>query len=129
MFANSITLQGIPQPLSITDTDNGRTVRQFNAGGGIFYQLIIARSESKENKVVLTDRYLVQTNVIAPDSEGRPIRASCSTTLSYPRHPAFTHVTLTDMYKANVNFIIGTFSSGTSDIIEDNLARVFNGES
>jgi len=128
MFPNSLTLVGIPQPVSITDTDNGRTVRQYNAGGGVMYQVVIAHSESNENKIVKTDRYLVQTAVIAPDAEGRPIRAACSTTLSYPRYSTFIHATLQNMYKANLNFIGGGFSTGTGDIIDDNLARLFNGE-
>ena len=135
MFDNSISLVYTTGSVSVTDTDNGRTTRRLNAGSGVFQELVIGHQESAENKPLVTDRTLVQRNIIQPDAiSGKPVRASVGLTISYPRS-GFVHGHLTAACEDLISFltqsggVMGTLSAPQITALEANLARLFNGES
>jgi hypothetical protein len=129
MFENSVALAQQGVSVSIADTDNGRTVRRYNAGSGAFVELVIARQETNENKGLITDRFLVQRNNLLPDAvTGKPVRASVSLTMSYPRHPNVENSTMVTMIADIVSFLMGTIGSSSLSALSNSTTRIFNGE-
>jgi len=129
MFDNTVTIAAGNIPaVSITDTDNGRTIRRHNSGGGMFQELVISRQESNENKGTITDRYLVQLAHLSIDATtGKPVRASASLVIAYPRINA-DHASMNQLVVGLVSFLIGAVGAGSVTNLETTLGRIYNGE-
>lgn len=129
MLENQITLVW-GGPVSVSDTDNGRTVRRRNLGHGEFQELVIARQESMENKPVITDRYLIQRNLLSTNvgEREKAIRGSVAMTFAYPRQ-LFVNETLQSMCLDIVSLLCGTISATNISNMNATLDRIFNGES
>lgn len=133
MFNNTVTLTDGAEPfdLSITDTDNGTTTRSINLGGGNRLSLVIARSDSKENPGILSDRILVRIDSIKtePTTPYAPAKLSAYLVLVVPQRP---DVLATDVYECVaqlVNFIINDEANVILTIdVQTTLARLLAGE-
>jgi hypothetical protein len=134
MLDNSLTLYpadtGAGQVLSIIDTDNGVTTRQVNLGGGQFVKITIARSETNENKGLVTDRYLVRVDHVVPDpviSVNPPAVISSYNVFALPRR-----VDLVADYLIQNNHRLASFLLDRQDIDADLgstlMQRLLNGE-
>jgi len=131
MFDNTLTvLSGGFPSVSIADTDDGRTVRRYNVGGGHFKEIVISRQESNENKVVLTDRYLVQFNWLQPYEADplKTIRTSASLVIAYPRVGTIDDSDVKNMVLSLFSFLGGAIAAGEVTALNSNLTRIFNGE-
>jgi hypothetical protein len=128
MFDNTLTLQGLPA-CSVTDTDDGRTTRRHNAGGGVFYEIVTSRQETTENKGTITDRYLTQVALIVPDpSTGKPVRATASIVQAYPRSASIGVPQMDALMTALLSFYTGTLAGGILDVVNAKLSRQYDGE-
>jgi hypothetical protein len=115
--------------VSLVDTDDGKTIRSANFGGGNKVDLMISNAESKENSNVLSDRYLVRvdetvTEVTAPYS---PTKISAYLVLVVPRRPDIT----TTKIRSTVERLISVFYNGSLSPVLDNatiFARLLAGE-
>jgi hypothetical protein len=132
MFNNTVNLYPSAEAdtdvkvVSLNDTDDGRSVRKINLGGGEFIVLTIGNSESTENKPIINDRHLVRVDHIKPDVSGKPVTASCYIVVTYPRS-GFTH---TEMY-ALASMLIRFLANG--NVMPDGalptvFTRLFDGE-
>lgn len=129
MFDNTIDLQGSVPAVSLTDTDNGKSIRRYNAGGGNFYELVVGNQETGENKGLITDRHVVQTSYLFTDpASGKPVRTSASILMSYPRHTDIGHTMLQALLIATISFFTGTLDSTQVNALNASTARKFNGE-
>jgi len=129
MFDNSLDLQGTFPSVSLAGQSDGRTVRKVNLGGGSFYELIIGNQETGENKGIITDRYLVQTNYILTDEvTKKPVRSSAQIVMSYPRHASIGNTLMQQLLLGLVSFFTSTLDTTQINTLNAQTARVFNGE-
>jgi hypothetical protein len=133
MLDNSITLYsgdtGSGDALSLIDTDNGKTLRRRNGGGGIFQDLTISHDESLDKKSGITsDRHLVRIDHRFPDANQKEVTISNYIVSVYPRHGDVSNATVT----ANMHRLL-SFLMGRQDIDAEALAtladRLYSGES
>lgn len=132
MFNNTLTLANVGGPthdLSITDTDNGVTTRSINLGGGNSINLTVARTESTENKGVISDRYLVRVDQILTEtvSPYAPTKLSAYANLVVPRRPDVTPELVDQTAGFLLCFLFGGTPIATS-VISPTIARLLSGE-
>jgi hypothetical protein len=137
MFNDSIQLTNgtAVRNVSLIDTDNGRSKRALNQGGGTFSELAIAHQESAENKPVNTDRHLVRNDLIKEDPlTHKPVKASCQITIVVPRS-LVTQAEVETLVTEAINFLI---TGGVADYagekvsngwISPAITRLLSGES
>jgi len=115
--------------MSIADTDNGRTLRRRNVGGGEFQEFVSARQESKENSPIITDRYLLQRAIITTGAGTLPkaIRGSVGLTLAYPR-AVFDHTGMISLSSDLFAFLMGPLTGTQPATLAATLGRLFDGE-
>jgi hypothetical protein len=135
MLANALTVlsfhggTAVPQTVSLVDTDNGRTVRALNLGGGNKSELIVGVSESTENKGVLSDRYLIRWDDTKTESTSpfAPAKASAYLVIVAPRRPDFTYAEVA----APVEKLISLLNGGVEINLGNEtgiLGRIYSGE-
>jgi hypothetical protein len=103
MFDPVITLPFVGgKSVSIIDTDDGKTTRSINLGGGNRLDLIIQRAESTENKGILSDRYNVRIDRILTEATTpyAPTKVSVYLVCVVPRRPDVTIQVVADLYNA-----------------------------
>jgi len=132
MFDNAITLSPSGVSVSIKDTDDGKTVRTYNLGGGNRIDVTISHTESTENKGVLSDRYLIRVDRILtePTSPYAPTKLSSYIVQVVPRRPDVTveliKVNLADCI--NLLPVVGGDTVVAASQIDNGLTRLLAGE-
>jgi len=116
--------------MSRVDTDNGRSVYRFNNGNGYFHEAVLSRIETKENKTVVTDRYLVEFAQVFPDPNDstKSIRAAARCVISYPRSVAVGAADVGNCLTALISFFVGALGSTSTTNLASVAGRIFNGE-
>jgi hypothetical protein len=134
MFDNALTLYpgdaiaGIS--VSVTDTDNGVTTRQYAAGGGTFTRLTISRQETNENKGLITDRYLVRVDDIIPDPvivTGPPAVVTAYQVFALPRRTDLLPSHLAATQHKLMSFLLGR-QDIDAEVLVTITQRLLNGE-
>jgi hypothetical protein len=142
MFANSISVNdglGSAVALSLIDTDDGKSVRAINLGGGNKLELILSRTDSTENKGVLSDRYLVRMDrtLIESASPYAAAKISAYLVLVVPRRPDATEALVLDTLTDLLDFILQGEGTGfvapegpndLRELVSNQLTRILTGE-
>jgi hypothetical protein len=135
MFDNSITLTsdvaviGGPLGVSITDTDNGRTTRSLLISPGNRIDLTLSRTDSTENRGVISDRYLVRVDRLLTETTTpyAPVKISAYTVLVVPRRPDVTTDLVGDTYMRMLGVLVDTTPLSYGDV-STLLGRLLSGE-
>lgn len=135
MLDNTLTLKASngasieTTALSLTDTDDGRTIRTHSFGSGNKVDLTIAVTESTENKGILSDRIMVRVDETKVESTSpyAAAKASAYLVIVAPRRPDFTAVDIgVNVGRVFDLLLAGEF--GTNVITPGILDRILAGE-
>jgi hypothetical protein len=139
MLDNSITLvveaaggaATVTKAVSLTDTDNGRTIRRKAEGGGTFYDLTISSEETRAKDGIISDRYLVRIDNTVPDpvlSTAPAAVVSAYLVFVLPRRSDIGNSHVGALWTALQNLLYdGSVMRSTSDS-DAILARLITGE-
>jgi len=136
MLDNALTLRAndgagstVTNIVSLTDTDDGRTIRTLNTGGGNKVDLIISVTESTENKGIISDRILIRVDETKVESTSpyAPAKQSAYLVIVAPRRPDFSVQDVQVNVGLCLDLLLGV-GSGTNVITPGILARILSGE-
>jgi len=122
--------------VSVTDTDNGRSIRSVNLGGGNRIDLTIAHSESSENKGILSDRYLMRMDRTLVESQTpyAATKVSAYLVVVVPRRPDITPVLTGQTILSLLALLCGTmnpdWTPGEDSLLDSPglFGRILSGE-
>jgi len=118
MLPNTITLPLLAAgnggaQLSLSDTDNGRTVRTYHGDSGEIYRLTISRQTTKENPPVGTDRILLRLEHMKVLESGAERTAFVSVVIASPRNSDFSIDERYPLLKSMIHLLAGSVSPST----------------
>jgi len=138
MFNNDVTLKRTydgDKVVSVTDTDNGSTVRQKSLGGGNAIALTISHETTKPQKgKVSAARHLVRVDLtkVEATTPYTPEAVSCYLVLSVPNRPDITASMVEDNLMSLIWFLAESEETDFGNIataVRPKLARSLAGES